>query len=160
MRVNKRINDIFEVELPDCKRYFQYLQSDSTWLGGSVIAIFENKYGKTELPDKKELVKGPVEYFCHANINFGVELGLWKKYGNAPACSNLSDVYFRNYVDEELIGLKCWRVWRANEEFMSFDELPERFKSSYITYLFPPDCIYHKLRYGKFFEKKFKGQDI
>ncbi len=30
MRVYKRINDIFEVKLPDCKRYFQYLQSDAT----------------------------------------------------------------------------------------------------------------------------------
>lgn len=28
MRVYKRINDVYEVELPDCKKYFQFLQSD------------------------------------------------------------------------------------------------------------------------------------
>ena len=117
MRVYKRINDIFEVELPDCKRYFQYLQSDATWLGGNVIAIFENKY--------------------------------------APAYSDLSDIYFRNYIDEEWIGLKCWRVWRVNEEFMSFDELPDQFRDSYSTYLFSPKSVYHKIKYGRFL-----GQDV
>ena len=155
MRVYKRINDIFEVELPDCKRYFQYLQSDATWLGGNVIAIFENKYDKSESPDKNEIAKGPVEYYCHTNINFGVELGLWKKYGNAPAYSDLSDIYFRNYIDEEWIGLKCWRVWRVNEEFMSFDELPDQFRDSYSTYLFSPKSVYHKIKYGRCL-----GQDV
>lgn len=155
MRVYKRINYIFEVELPDCKRYFQYLLSDSTWLGGNVIAIFENKYDKSESPDKNEIVTGPVEYYCHTNINFGMELGLWKKYGNAPACSDLSDIYFRNYIDEEWIGLKCWRVWRVNEEFISFDELPVRFKDSYSTDLFSPKNVYHKIKYGRFL-----GQDV
>ena len=44
MRVYKRINDVYEVELPDCKKYFQFLQSDSALLGGDVIAIFNEKY--------------------------------------------------------------------------------------------------------------------
>lgn len=151
MRVYKRINDIFEVDLPDCKRYFQYLQSDSSLLGGNVIAIFENKYDTTESPSIDDIAKGPVEYYCHTNINYGVELGLWKKYGNAPACSDLSDIYFRNYVDEK----KCWHIWRANEELQSFAEIPDQFRDSYITYLFPPKCVYHKFVYGKFL-----GQDV
>lgn len=155
MRAYKRINDVFEVELPDCKRYFQYLQSDSTWLEGNVIAIFENKYDKSELPPIDDIVRGPVEYYCHTNINLGVKFGLWKKYGNAPACSDLSDIYFRNYIDEELIGLKCWRVWRVNEAFMCFDELPSRFKDSYSTYLFSPYSVYKKFRYGKFTGKDY-----
>ena len=46
MRVYKRINDVYEVELPDCKKYFQFLQSDSALLGGDVIAIFNEKYDK------------------------------------------------------------------------------------------------------------------
>ena len=44
MRVYKRINDVYEVELPDCKKHFQFLQSDSALLGGDVIAIFNEKY--------------------------------------------------------------------------------------------------------------------
>ena len=151
MRVYKRINDIYEVELPDCKRYFQFLQSDSSLLGGNVIAIFENKYDTTESPSIDDIAKGPVEYYCHTNINLGVELGLWKKYGNAPACSDLSDIYFKNYVDEK----KCWHIWRANEELQSFAEIPDQFRDSYITYLFPPKCVYHKFVYGKFL-----GQDV
>lgn len=47
MRVYKRINDVYEVELPDCKKYFQFLQSDSALSGGEVIAIFNEKYGNT-----------------------------------------------------------------------------------------------------------------
>ncbi|MDE6872081.1 MAG: hypothetical protein K2J62_08200 [Bacteroidales bacterium] len=155
MRVYKRINDIYEVELPDCKRYFQFLQSDSSMLGGNVIAIFNNKYDKFESPSLDDIAKGAVEYYCHTNINLGVKLGLWKKYGNAPACSDLSDIYFKNYVDEELIGLKCWRVWRVNEEFMFFNELPARFKHSYSTLLFSPKSVYHKLKYGNFLGRDF-----
>ena len=34
MRVYKRINDVYEVELQDCKKYFQFLQSDSCIDGG------------------------------------------------------------------------------------------------------------------------------
>ena len=141
--------------MPDCKRYFQFLQSDSSLLGGNVITIFNNKYDTTESPSLDDIAKGAVEYYCHTNINFGVELGLWKKYGNAPAHLDLSDIYFRNYIDEEWIGLKCWRVWRVNEEFMSFDELPDQFRDSYSTYLFSPKSVYHKIKYGRFL-----GQDV
>lgn len=151
MRVCKRINDIYEVELPECKRYFQFLQSDSSFLGGNVIAIFNKKYAKSELPDIGDIARGTVECYCHTNINYGVELGLWKKYGNTPACVDLSNIYFRNYVDER----NCWHIWRVNEELRSYEEVPDQFRDSYITYLFPPKCVYHKIRYGEFL-----GQDV
>lgn len=151
MRVYKRINDVYEVELPDCKKYFQFLQSDISWFGGNVIAIFSNRYDKSELPDINDIVKAPVEYYCHTNINFGVELGLWKKYGNAPSCTDLSKIYFRNYVDEK----SCWHIWRVNDELQSFYEIPFQFRDSYVTYLFNPNCVYHKIRYGKFL-----GEDV
>ena len=60
MRVYKRINDVYEVELPDCKKYFQFLQSDSALLGGDVIAIFNEKYDKHQSPDVGDIVKGSV----------------------------------------------------------------------------------------------------
>lgn len=155
-RAYKRINDVFEVELPDCKRYFQYLQSDLAWLGGNVIAIFKNKYDKSESPDLDDIVKGPVEYYTHTNVTFGINLGLWTRCGNALACSDLSDIYFRNYIDDEWIGLKCWRVWRVNDKgFMCFDELPERYKDAYTTLLFSPYSVYEKFRYGKFTGKDY-----
>ena len=76
MRVYKRINDVYEVELPDCKKYFQFLQSDSALLGGDVIAIFNEKYDKYQSPDVGDIVKGSVGYCCHTTINLGVKEGL------------------------------------------------------------------------------------
>lgn len=158
MRAYKRINDIFEVELPECKRYFQYLQSDASLLGGNVIAIFEKKYDKSESPAKEDIVIGPVEYYCHTNINFGVELGLWRKYGNAPACSDINEIFFRNYVDESIVGVQCWHVWKINQRLLSYKKLPRRFSNAYITYPFSPDSVYHKIRYGSFPEEKWFNQ--
>ena len=89
MRVYKRINDVYEVELPDCKKYFQFLQSDSALLGGDVIVIFNEKYDKHQSPDVGDIVKGSVAYCCHTTINLGVKEGLWKKYGNTPTNSHL-----------------------------------------------------------------------
>ncbi len=151
MRVYKRINDIYEVELPDCKRYFQFLGSDSSLLGGNVIAIFRDRHDKSASPEVNDIIKGPVEYYSHTNINYGVELGLWKKYGNAPACNDLSRIYFRNYVDERNI----WHIWRANEKLLSFAKVPYKFRKAYITYLFPPHCVCHKFMYGRFL-----GEDV
>ncbi len=148
MRVYKRINDIYEVELPDCKRYFQFLGSDSSLLGGNVIAIFRDRHDKSASPEVNDIIKGPVEYYCHTTINYGVELGLWKKYDNAPACNDLSRIYFCNCFDLAII--QRWYVWKINEKQLSFSRLPYRFRNAYITCLFSPTDVYHKIQYGKF----------
>lgn len=150
MRVYKRINDVYEVELPDCKKYFQFLQSDSALLGGDVIAIFNEKYDKHLSPDVGDIIKGSVEYCCHTTINLGVKEGLWKKYGNTPTNIELSNIYFRNYVDEPCIKKRCWHIWQVNGAIHSFDEIPDYVVNSYVTYLFPPQSVYHKIMYGCF----------
>lgn len=155
MRVYKRINDVFEVELPDCKRYFQFLQIDTSWLYGDVIAIFSNKYDISESPDVNDIVKGPVEYYCHTSVNCGVKLGMWKKYGNAPSYTDMSAIYFRNFTESLFEGKGHWHIWRVNEKLQSFDKIPEQFRDSYVTYLFSPYSVDHKIRYGK-----FPGQNV
>lgn len=150
MRIFKHINDVYEVELPDCKRYFQFLQSDSALLGGDVIAIFDEKYDKHKYPDVVDVVKGSVEYCCHTNINQGIKEGLWKKYGNTPANIELTNIYFRNYVDEPSIGKQCWHIWQINGTIFTFNEIPDHLVNSYVTYLYPPKYVYHKILCGNF----------
>ena len=82
--------------------------------------------------------------------NLGVKEGLWKKYGNTPANIELSSIYFRNYVDEPCIGERCWHIWQVNGAILSFDEIPDYVVNSYVTYLFPPKSVYHKMMYGCF----------
>ena len=83
-------------------------------------------------------------------INLGVKEGLWKKYGNTPTNIELSNIYFRNFVDAPCIGERCWHIWQVNGAILSFDEIPDYVVNSYVTYLFPPESVYHKMMYGCF----------
>ena len=155
MRTYKRKNDIYEVQLADCKKYFQFIQTDSSLLGGDIIVIYSRKYDKNESPIIEDIVKDTIEYCCHTFINLGVKEGLWKKYGNTPTNIELSNIYFRNYIDEPIIRKRCWHIWQVNGAIHSFDEIPDYVVNSYVTYLFPPQSVYHKIMYGRFLGEEF-----
>ena len=155
MRTYKRINDIYEVQLADCKKYFQFVQTDSSLLGGDIIVIYSRKYDKNESPTIEDIVKDTIEYCCHTNVSRGIKEGLWRKYGNGPTYIDLSNIYFRNYINEPCLGIQRWHIWKANEELMCFDKIPEQYAYSYITYLFPVESVYHKIAFGKFI-----GEDL
>lgn len=138
------------VQLPENRRFFQYLQSDSSLLGGNVIAIFSKKYGKDETPDINDVVSDSVEYICHTVINHGVELGLWTKYGNVQTNVQLDKVYFKDYVDRPWGGGAFWQVWQVDGDDIRFKELPTIYESAYRSVLFTPDCVYIKCLTGKF----------
>jgi hypothetical protein len=93
MRTYKRKNDIYEVQLADCKKYFQFIQTDSSLFGGDIIVIYSRKYDKSESPIIEDIVNGTIEYCCHTNVSRGIKEGLWRKYGNGPTYIDLSNIY-------------------------------------------------------------------
>ena len=117
MRTYKRINDIYEVQLADCKKYFQFVQTDSSLLGGDIIVIYSRKYDKNESPIIEDIVKDTIEYCCHTCVSRGIKEGLWRKYGNGPIYIDLSNTYFRNYVNEPCLGIQGWHIWKANAPY-------------------------------------------
>lgn len=57
-RIITRIGDVFEVQLDNCKKYFQYIANDMTQLNSSVIRAFVEEYPLDYSPNLRKYYRG------------------------------------------------------------------------------------------------------
>ena len=70
-RIITRIGDVFEVQLDNCKKYFQYIANDMTQLNSSVIRTFVEEYPLDYSPILENITAGKL-IFMHIQSSDGV----------------------------------------------------------------------------------------
>lgn len=70
-RIITRIGDVFEVQLDNCKKYFQYIANDMTQLNSSVIRTFVEEYLLDYSPILENITAGKL-IFMHIQSSDGV----------------------------------------------------------------------------------------
>lgn len=134
--------DIFSVSLTEGRRYFQYLGSDQTQLGGDVIRVFRRNYAKDSNVDLKEIVSDKIDFFAHVFVHWGNRKNLWEKIGNVPYNDKV-DVVFGTSND----SVEKWWVWKINEPQRLIGTPPKGLKM-YLGGIFPPEWILMRLETG------------
>ena len=71
-RIITRIGDVFEVQLDNCKKYFQYIANDMTQLNSSVIRAFVEEYPLGYTPILENITAGKVDFYAHTVLLDGV----------------------------------------------------------------------------------------
>ncbi|TPG40251.1 hypothetical protein EAH81_13240 [Flavobacterium pectinovorum] len=73
------IGNIFKINIEKEVRYFQYFYSDSNYLGGDLIWIF-NLNEDTE--NLNEILNSGYSFYFYTTVETGVKLKKWKLLGN------------------------------------------------------------------------------
>ncbi len=149
-----KIGDVFVVEMNDgCKKYFQYIASDTTQLNSDVIRTFKRKFEAQEYPGLEEIANGEVEFYAHCITKLGLRTGHWKKIGNTKDIGELDCVLFRSSSDygNPEIKVSCnWWVWKINQEQFRVGELMGDYQRAEIGLVFSPEVLVNKIKYGDY----------
>jgi len=167
-RLRRKIGDVFVASLNEGKKYFQYLVSDNTQLGGDVIRVFKKKYSADENPELEDVVNGEVDFHTHVFLNVGNKEGAWEKRGNVPFGGQVN-VIFRSdsYMGskEEILGGEFkrtfaeaeerkksanWCVWRPNEPMQFVGRLEGENTNSESGGVLPPYAVLERMETGRY----------
>lgn len=102
-RIITRIGDVFEVQLDNCKKYFQYIANDMTQLNSSVIRAFVEEYPLDYSPILENITAGKVDFYAHTVLRWGIQSGLWYKVGRISFEEDVN-VLFRTYDEDAYVS--------------------------------------------------------
>lgn len=152
MAIRTKIGDVFSVPLDNgSKKYFQYINNDTTQLNGDVIRAFKNAYPIDAAADLREVVMHEVDFYAHVVVKWGLEMKLWEGVGNVPFSGKI-DVLFRDSKDygKHLKISHNWRVWKINEKFQHVGKLEGDYQKAEIGVVVSPPDIVKRMRTGEY----------
>lgn len=147
--------DIFEVQLPDLKVYFQFVFKDLEYMSSDMIRIFEYQIKITEILNPVSLIKSKIFLYSYTRVNQGINEGYWSKVENIQIEKKIERPTFRQLdILQSSDTNKVWYIWK------------ESFKDrKYVTQLsetqkkLPESIVYAPINLIKVLEIKFRNTD-
>ncbi|HEV2330315.1 MAG TPA: Imm26 family immunity protein [Verrucomicrobiae bacterium] len=152
MKTKIEIGDVFEVKLPDGRKFIQYVANDVSMLNSSVIRSFKKQYAENQKINVEEIVRGDVNFYAHVFLKNGCKLGYWNKIGHTDEIGRL-DMLFRDSHDYGKPAIKIsekWYVWKINGPFIDVGKLTDHNQRAEIGVVVPPDSVVHRIQTGKY----------
>ena len=149
-RIITRIGDVFEVQLDNCKKYFQYIANDMTQLNSSVIRTFVEEYPLDYSPILENITAGKVDFYAHTVLRWGIQSDLWYKVGRISFEEDVN-VLFRTYDEDGYVPVsKLWLVWKINQPMKFVGELRGENRNAEIGLVINPDEIFERIKSGAY----------
>lgn len=124
----KKPGNIYEIDLGEFKRYFQYICSDKNTLDGDVIRCFKLKSTNGLAPDKLfELYDSGILFVGLTVISVGITMKDWKLVGNLSFEDGFELPTLRHTNDHasEVKVSDKWMIWKPNGVEKEIGRLPK-----------------------------------
>ena|SRR5690242_20648045 len=143
--------DIFEVQLSDKKRYFQFIYKDDEYMAGHLIRAFIYANGIHEKPELRELIQSNVDFYTYTRVIEGLKEGFWKRISNVPIENDFNPPAFRQTNDVYSITPKSvnWFIWKGKFSTKQLiGKLTDKYKELPVSAIYPPKAIVRWLETG------------
>lgn len=150
MGIHLKVGDVFEVVFDQNKRYFQYIGNDLSQLNMDVIRVFKTSYPADENPKIEDIVNSQIDFYAQVtDVNYGIEDGLYTKFGNSSDVGKIDEIYFRD-PNCLMTAPECkkWYVWPMNGERKLLNYTNKLVKKSHVGIGMHPIKFLHKMQYG------------
>lgn len=162
MGIHLKVGDVFEVVFDQNKRYFQYIGNDLSQLNMDVIRVFKTSYPADENPKIEDIVNNQIDFYAQVtDVNYGIEDGLYTKFGNSSEVGKIDDIYFRK-PNSLMTSPECemWYVWPMNGERKLISYKNVLLKKTNPGIGMPPKDVIHRMKLGyyPFVYPKYPGE--
>lgn len=153
-RICCRAGNVFCVEIEGLhKRYFQYLGTDHTMLGGSLIRVFKKRYPMDYQPVINDIISDEVDFYNYTWVSLGVKWNDWYRVGKSSDLGDLSSIFFIHALWTKGYSEK-WELHRAfTQGDIYIGKLPAKYQVLELDGVAPPDWLIKQLTTGYLYQR-------
>ncbi|WP_031454657.1 hypothetical protein [Flavobacterium chungangense] len=143
------VGDVFKIISDNEVRYFQYFYTDSNYLGGNLIWVFNQD---KETDNLNEILDSGYSFYFYTAIEAGIKMKKWKLLGNVqiPAEMNHHVLFRWRDLDSGL----WYKLKYDQKHLIGINLTNEEFKIPIVSFQFPVGAIEFIINGKEFFIKK------